>query len=649
MKVGDLLFERFRITRFLGSGGVSEVYLAEDEILGEAVALKVIHPRHARDPEVVRRFRREVEICRLVAHPSVVSIRELYEESSSSLLCLSMEYLPGGDLESRVRRHGPLSEPELLAIGDSILGALEAAHSAGVIHRDVKPHNILFSASGEAKLADFGLARVGARDALQGGESAAGTPEYCPPECASGRYVDGRGDLYSLGATLYEAAVGRPPFSANSPMALLAAKLRDRAPRVRDARPELSPACDSAIARALESDPELRFQTAAEFRAALRSPNASSDASLEEAASEDDRFRITCPSCGRSLSRSLPYCFRCGCSLPAVAPAKAGQAASTVVVLGAGKSGDKLRAQDRDACLAIVRRRELDVSSLENKLPRFPFKLAKGLSPESARSIASSLSAAGIPAAVSARGNKAENAIVRKAFRGKIGALGPRMLVIIACVLGSQLGGISNLARAIDSKSYGLALLALFLLVIIAPFCGVAIGNGTTYARLDGDSSRSYSWSLLGLAKDLRGGALREIAESLGRKLDTLSERLGPESGLDARSEAGLAASVDGSLAEWSSLARSAQGLELALSGAEDSSAPIDAFDRRETELELDAIYGRLLRFSSALDALNLKLLALRSLREDEKLGELARASAELADLAEARRELGLSLEGGVA
>ncbi len=646
---GALLFGRFRILRFLGAGGVSEVYLAKDEEFGGELALKVIHPRHARDPEVLGRFRREVEICRLVAHPSVASIRELYEEEGGGLACLAMEYLAGGDLESRIRRHGPLSEAELRKIGADVLGALGAAHAAGIIHRDVKPHNILFTASGDAKLADFGLARVGAREAFREGELAAGTPEYSPPECAAGRYVDGRGDLYSLGATLYEAAVGKPPFSANSPLALLARKCREKAPRVRESRPAVSAALDEAIARALEADPESRFQTARDFASALASESDASIAAKSALAAAVESKLPRCPSCGAELSLSLPYCFRCRRSLPSIFGPRSGAAKANVVVLGTGKAGNKLGSADRETCLSLVRRSELDSSALEKQIPRLPFILAKGLDPESAASLVEALNASGMPSAVSTSwGGDAANG-VRKAFSRRIFILARRFFLIIAATFGSQMGNLLNQAGKHLSGVSNDGILAgglagIFALFVLIPVAIASASAATKYTKLKSASKRPFAWSLLGAAKDLEGGCLQGLASSLARKLDLLSESLARDGMMTEEDKRGLASSIDACLAEWGGLALRALELERGLerSGAEERRS----FEWREAELELNSLFDRLLGFGSSLDALNLRLAGLRAAEEEGKLSRLEKDKAEISLAIESARELESFLRG---
>lgn len=636
VEIGQTLFGRFELRRFLGSGAVSEVMLARDALRREDVALKIVHPLHARDPEVVLRFKREVEICRLVAHPSIVSIRELFEDPESSLFCLSMEYLTGGDLESRVRIGGPLSEGEVRAIGKAMLDALEAAHAVGVVHRDVKPHNILFTAAGEAKLADFGLARVGALDSARGGQAPAGTPEYCPPESAAGRYVDGRGDLYSLGATLYEAAVGRPPFAANSPAALLAKKLRERAPKVGTSRPGFSPPLEAAIDRALEADPELRFQTAAEFRSALEAP-------AREAPPAPKLNRLICPRCGRELTESLPYCYSCGRAVPSISPASEGEVSARIVVMGNGKAGDKLKASEREICLSFARRKELDASALEEKLPRLPFTLAKGLSEESAAGMAEALSEAGVPAIAVSKGRREESGRARKSFARRMGALAPRYMLILLGTIGSQMSSFSNLFRKASPEA-GIIALALFFLLIVGLPLGIAAGGGLkTYSRLSNKARRAYHWSLLGLAKSLESRSLQDISSSLARKLDSLSESLDLDSPLDPETREGIGESIGPCLEQWSCIALRAQEIESSIS----EEGALGAIERREAEIELDALYGRLLGFGSSLDGLNLRLLSLRGAAGREKLAGLERERMDVEGLAAARREVEDSLRPG--
>ena len=207
------LSTRYEVQARLGQGGMATVYRAWDRDAQADVALKVLHLHLRADVLVAERFRREVAAARRIDSPHVVTIYDLIEDP----LALVMAYLPGVDLKRLIRRRGPLPAAEVARIAAQVLEGLAAAHRAGIVHRDVKPHNILVDEETErAWLTDFGLARVDDLISVTTHTMTLGTPEYMPPELLDGTLVDGRADLYSLGVTLYEAVTGKLPFVANA-------------------------------------------------------------------------------------------------------------------------------------------------------------------------------------------------------------------------------------------------------------------------------------------------------------------------------------------------------------------------------------------------------------------------------------------------
>ncbi|MCC6750338.1 MAG: serine/threonine protein kinase [Deltaproteobacteria bacterium] len=267
LPLGSVLLGRFQVERTLGRGGMGAVYLATDRQMGEQVALKVIARNLSDDPAAAERFRREASSARKVTHPNVIRIHDLGE--AEGLLFLSMEYFPGltlAELLSR-RRHLPLDETRALV--GQICDALAAAHQAGVIHRDLKPQNVLVNERGELRVIDFGLAKASFFAGMTATGLILGTPEYMAPEQVRGQPMDARTDVYALGAMTYHLLCGRPPFVADSPIAVgfLHCSEEPLPPSTR--RTELPAAVDEPVLRALAKDPARRFATVLEFKRAF--------------------------------------------------------------------------------------------------------------------------------------------------------------------------------------------------------------------------------------------------------------------------------------------------------------------------------------------------------------------------------------------
>src|ERR1700746_2207175 len=213
--IGRTFDTRYVIERKLGSGGVGGVYLAEDQELGRRVALKMLNDRHARDDQFVERFRREAQSAAGLNHPNIVSIFDRgYAEGT---YYIAMEYLEGRTLKELLVRNGPTPIPIAIDYARQILGALAFAHRNGIVHRDIKPHNIVVGGDGRLKVTDFGIARSGTSQMTEVG-SIVGTAQYLSPEQARGAAVDPRSDLYSLGVVLYEMLTGKVPFTGETPV-----------------------------------------------------------------------------------------------------------------------------------------------------------------------------------------------------------------------------------------------------------------------------------------------------------------------------------------------------------------------------------------------------------------------------------------------
>jgi len=257
----------YQIIQEIGRGGMAVVYRAFQPSLRRYVAIKVLPEYLQVDPEFVARFQREARAAAQLSHPNVVTIYDVGEQAGVHYI--AMEYLEGGSLLDRLAR-GPLRSGEALQIVEQVGSALDFAHSHGLIHRDIKPANILFSADNRPKVTDFGIARAGDTSRLTRAGTMLGTPEYMSPEQAEGRPVDYRADLYALGVILYEMLTGRVPFHADTPHAIVYALIHQPPPPPRQLRPDLPPAVEAVLLKALAKQPNDRFQRGADMATALR-------------------------------------------------------------------------------------------------------------------------------------------------------------------------------------------------------------------------------------------------------------------------------------------------------------------------------------------------------------------------------------------
>jgi len=266
---GQVIAERYRIQRLLGRGGMGAVYLADDEVLGELVALKVISSAFSTDETaMIARFRREAAAARKVSSPYVIRIHDLGEcrlGARTNFLYLSMEYFAGRTLSEVMSQRGLVPLKEALDILDQIGKGLEAAHAAGVIHRDLKPSNILVGERGVVKIIDFGLAVTTMAEGLTATGAILGSPHYMAPEQVRGKPVDARADIYAFGALAYHLVTGRPPFSGDNAIAIGFAHLSEVPVAPRLIRKDLSVNLDAAIMGALAKDPADRPASARLF------------------------------------------------------------------------------------------------------------------------------------------------------------------------------------------------------------------------------------------------------------------------------------------------------------------------------------------------------------------------------------------------
>lgn len=263
---GSTIDGRYRLLRRIGSGGMADVWLAEDPHLQRRVALKVLHARFAQDREFVERFRREAEAAAGLQHPNVVAVFDRGDVDGTYYI--AMQLLEGPSLKDLIDRG--LTPEEAVGLIRQVLEGAGFGHRHGVVHRDLKPQNVIVDEDGKATVTDFGIARAGASEITQAG-SVMGTPHYLSPEQAQGQAVTAVSDLYSIGVMLYEALAGRIPFEADSAVAIAMKQVSQTPQRPSSIAPAVSPALDAVVMRALEKDPGQRFQSAEAFIAALDS------------------------------------------------------------------------------------------------------------------------------------------------------------------------------------------------------------------------------------------------------------------------------------------------------------------------------------------------------------------------------------------
>ncbi len=261
---GTVVDGRYRVLRRIGSGGMADVWLAEDSHLQRQVALKVLHRRFAQDREFVERFRREAESAARLQHPNIVSVFDRGEFEGTYYI--AMQYVEGPTLKALI--DSGLTPEQAVALIRQVLEAAGFAHRHGVVHRDLKPQNVIADSEGKAIVTDFGIAHAGVSEITQAG-SVMGTPHYLSPEQAQGFDVTAVSDLYSVGVILYEALTGRVPFEADSAVAVAMKQVSQTPQRPSSINPQVSPALDAAVMRALEKEPGQRFQSADAFIAAL--------------------------------------------------------------------------------------------------------------------------------------------------------------------------------------------------------------------------------------------------------------------------------------------------------------------------------------------------------------------------------------------
>ncbi len=261
--IGTVLSGRYRLEAKIGSGGMSTVYLARDQTLDRQVAVKVMHREMSEQADQLERFRQEARAVAKLSHPNVVSVIDAGEDGGHPYIVF--EYVAGETLKQRVSRDGALAPQEAIAYAIEIARGLSMAHARNMVHRDIKPQNILIDGEGRAKLTDFGISRQLEQDGMTATGRVLGTTDYVAPEQAMGRQVDLRSDIYSLGVVLYEMLVGQVPFAADSQVGVAMKHVNEELPDVQRRRPELSAAVALVVERATAKDPAQRYEHVGEL------------------------------------------------------------------------------------------------------------------------------------------------------------------------------------------------------------------------------------------------------------------------------------------------------------------------------------------------------------------------------------------------
>jgi len=273
---GQILGNRYELIERIGGGGMAVVYKARCHLLNRYVAIKILRREFTDDEEFVKRFRVEAQAAASLSHPNIVSIYDVGQQDDIHYIV--MEYIDGITLKEYINQNGPLHWRDAVNIAVQICSAIETAHRNHIVHRDIKPHNILLTKDGVAKVTDFGIARAVTSATITVAGSTIGSVHYFSPEQARGGFIDEKSDLYSLGITIYEMVTGRVPFDGESPVAVALKHIQERAERPMDINPNIPKAVNDLIMKAIKKDQNLRYQTASEMLSdllkTLNDPNA---------------------------------------------------------------------------------------------------------------------------------------------------------------------------------------------------------------------------------------------------------------------------------------------------------------------------------------------------------------------------------------
>jgi eukaryotic-like serine/threonine-protein kinase len=339
LQPGDLIADRYELEELVGTGGMSTVFRAYDRQLERRVAIKILHEHYADDPEYLERFRREARAVARLSHPNIVTVIDRGDDGGRQYIVF--EYVEGENLKELVVRSGRLPVRRALELALDVAGGLAFAHDHGLVHRDVKPQNVLLSREGEVKVTDFGIARsLHMEHGVTQTGTVLGTGEYLAPEQASGKQVSPATDVYSLGVVLWELLAGDVPFVGENFVAVALRHVNEPPPSLRERRPDVTPRLEAAVDRALAKDPGRRFPSMAAFAKELRACLAEVEGQPAPAPDDLELTRVTSPAPAparaparqrrrapaRARRRRLPYVL--------LALVVAGAAFAAVLLLG---------------------------------------------------------------------------------------------------------------------------------------------------------------------------------------------------------------------------------------------------------------------------------------------------------------------------
>ena len=264
--IGRVFNNRYQITERIGIGGMAEVYQAQDNVLGRLVAVKVMLPQYAADPSFTQRFKQEAAAAANLQSPFIVNVYDWGQDEGTYYIV--MEYVRGSDLKTAIIERGAINQRKVAEIGSQVCQALSVAHGLDIVHRDIKPQNIMVQPDGNVKVMDFGIARA-KNSVMSKTSSVLGTAHYISPEQAQGKELTAASDIYSLGVVLYEATTGQLPFDGPDAVSVALMQVQDAPIPPREINPDIDPALEAIILKALAKNPTDRFATAKEMRVAL--------------------------------------------------------------------------------------------------------------------------------------------------------------------------------------------------------------------------------------------------------------------------------------------------------------------------------------------------------------------------------------------